>query len=130
MYLRKDTVELNVGNVKIGAGNPITVQSMTNTDTRDAVKTVEQIRKLEDAGCDIVRVAVPDMQAAEAIKDIKKGIKIPLVTDIHFDYRLAIECIKNGADKVRINPGNIGSIENTSAVVKVAKNDKLRVVIN
>ena len=129
MYLRKDTVELNVGNVKIGAGNPITVQSMTNTDTRDAVKTIEQIRKLEDAGCDIVRVAVPDMQAAEAIKDIKKGIKIPLVTDIHFDYRLAIECIKNGADKVRINPGNIGSIENTSAVVKVAKEHKVPIRI-
>ena len=132
MYLRNDTVQLNIGDVKMGGGSQISVQSMTNTDTRDAKSTIEQIKKLEDAGCDIVRVAVPDMQAAEAISVIKKGINIPLVADIHFDYRLAIECIHNGVDKIRINPGNIGSIDNTAKVVKASKerNVPIRIGVN
>lgn len=132
MYLRNDTVQLNIGGVKMGGGSQISVQSMTNTDTRDAQNTIKQIKKLEEAGCDIVRVAVPDMQAAEAVASIKKGISIPLVADIHFDYRLAIECIRNGVDKIRINPGNIGSIENTAKVVKEAKqrNIPIRIGVN
>ncbi|MBR4173233.1 MAG: flavodoxin-dependent (E)-4-hydroxy-3-methylbut-2-enyl-diphosphate synthase, partial [Clostridia bacterium] len=108
--------EVNVGGVKIGGGNPVSIQSMTNTDTRDAEKTVEQIKRLKTAGCEIVRVAVPDMEAAKAVAEIKKRIEIPLVCDIHFDYRLALECIKGGADKIRINPGNIGSIDRVKAV--------------
>ena len=121
MFLRNDTVKLNVGGVELGGGSRISVQSMTNTDTRDAQSTIEQIKKLEEVGCDIVRVAVPDMQAAESILKIKRNISIPLVADIHFDYKLALECIKNGVDKIRINPGNIGNRENTAAVVKAAK---------
>lgn len=99
---------INVGGVKIGGDNPVSIQSMTNTDTRDVVKTVEQIKRLQTAGCEIIRVAVPDMTAAKAVAEIKKQISIPLVCDIHFDYRLALECIMGGVDKVRINPGNIG----------------------
>ena len=99
---------VNVGGVKIGGENPVSIQSMTNTDTRDVEKTVSQIKRLETAGCEIIRVAVLDMDAARAVGEIKKRINIPLVSDIHFDYRLALECIKNGVDKVRINPGNIG----------------------
>ncbi len=99
---------INVGGVKIGGENPVSIQSMTNTDTRDVEKTVSQIKRLETAGCEIIRVAVLDMDAARAVGEIKKRINIPLVSDIHFDYRLALECIKNGVDKVRINPGNIG----------------------
>lgn len=118
---RKSTKKVRVGNIFIGGDAPIAVQSMTNTDTRDAKATVEQIKRLEDAGCDIVRVAIPDMQAAEAIKDIKRQINIPLVCDIHFDYRLALECLKNGVDKVRINPGNIGDIDRVRQVVTAAK---------
>lgn len=94
---------------------------MTNTDTRNIGETVEQIKRLEQAGCDIVRVAIPDMEAAEAVKYIKKAIKIPIVTDIHFDYRLALECIKNGADKIRLNPGNIGGRDRVKAVADLAK---------
>lgn len=112
---------VSVGGVKIGGGNPISIQSMTNTDTRDANSTISQILKLEEAGCEIIRAAVPDMEAAQAIGKIKKGIHIPLVCDIHFDYRLALECMKNGADKIRINPGNIGSRERIKAVVDMAK---------
>lgn len=112
---------VNVGGVKIGGENPVSVQSMTNTDTRDIKKTIEQINALDKAGCEIVRVAVPDMQAAEAVREIKKGIKIPLVCDIHFDYRLALECIKGGADKIRINPGNIGDRERVKAVADACK---------
>ena len=132
MYLRNDTVQLNIGGVKMGGGSQISVQSMTNTDTRDAKSTIEQINRLEEAGCDIVRVAVPDMQAAEAISFIKKGIKIPLVADIHFDYRLAIECIQNGVDKIRINPGNIGGEDRVKAVVDVckSKNIPIRIGVN
>lgn len=121
MYTRNDTYKINIGGVTIGGGEKIAVQSMTNTKTDDVKSTVEQIKRLENAGCDIVRVAVPDMQAAQAVKEIKKCINIPLVTDIHFDYRLAIECMKNGADKVRINPGNIGDSEKVKAVVDMAK---------
>ncbi len=94
---------------------------MTNTDTRNVCETVKQIKRLEQAGCDIVRVAIPDMEAAEAVKVIKKAIKIPLVTDIHFDYRLALECIKNGTDKIRLNPGNIGGRDRVKAVADLAK---------
>ena len=112
---------VNVGGVLIGGNNPVSIQSMTNTDTRDVLATVSQIKKLTEAGCEIIRVAVPDMEAAEAVKKIKKEITIPLVVDIHFDYKLALECIKNGADKVRINPGNIGSREKVKAVVDASK---------
>ena len=112
---------VNVGNVKIGGGNPVSIQSMTNTDTRNPESTIAQILKLEAAGCEIIRVAVPDAEAAEAVKKIKAGIHIPLVCDIHFDYRLALECMKNGADKIRINPGNIGSRERVKAVADMAK---------
>ena len=113
--------EVNIGGVKIGGNNRAAVQSMCNTDTRNAKATIEQIKRLEAAGCEIIRVAVPDMEAAQAVKEIKKSIKIPLVTDIHFDYRLALECMKNGADKVRINPGNIGGSDRVRAVVDMAK---------
>lgn len=121
MYTRCDTKKIQVGSVCIGGGAPIAVQSMTNTDTRDIRATVSQIHRLEDAGCDIVRVAVPDSEAAEAIAAIKSRIHIPLVADIHFDYRLALTCINGGVDKIRINPGNIGSRDKTAAVVKAAK---------
>lgn len=107
---------VNVGGVKIGGGSPVSIQSMTNTDTKDVEKTAAQIERLKNAGCEIVRVAVPDMAAAKAVSEIKKRIEIPLVCDIHFDYRLALECIKGGADKIRINPGNIGDTERVKAV--------------
>jgi (E)-4-hydroxy-3-methylbut-2-enyl-diphosphate synthase len=120
---------VQIGNLKIGGGNPILVQSMCNTDTRDASNTVKQILDLEKAGCEIIRVAVPDMVAAKAIKKIKKNIHIPLVADIHFDYTLALESIKNGVDKVRINPGNIGKIENVQKVVDACKDKNIPVRI-
>ena len=115
------TREITVGNIKIGGGAPVSVQSMCNTRTDDVAATVAQIRRLTEAGCDVIRVAVPDMAAAEAVADIKKQIHIPLVVDIHFDYRLALECMKNGADKVRINPGNIGDKSRVKQVVETAK---------
>ena len=115
------THEVKIGNVKIGNKNPIAIQSMTNTKTEDVNATVGQILKLEKAGCDIIRVAVPNRDAAIAIREIKKQIHIPLVADIHFDYRLAIEAIKSGADKIRINPGNIGSLDKVRMVVDAAK---------
>ncbi|MCL2151653.1 MAG: flavodoxin-dependent (E)-4-hydroxy-3-methylbut-2-enyl-diphosphate synthase [Oscillospiraceae bacterium] len=121
MEHRKKTHMINVGSVKIGGGAPISIQSMTNTDTRDIESTSAQIRALQEAGCEIVRVATPDMEAATAIKEIKKNVALPLVADIHFDYRLAIEAIKHGADKIRINPGNIGGIDRIKAVVSMAK---------
>lgn len=117
----KYTKRINVGGVPIGGGTKITVQSMTNTKTGDVAATVEQIHELEEAGCDIIRVAVPDEEAAEAIKEIKKQIKIPLVADIHFDYRLALKSIESGADKIRLNPGNIGGAERVAAVAAAAK---------
>ncbi len=118
---RRPTRKIRVGNVFIGGDAPITVQSMTNTDTRDAAATISQIRRLEEAGCDIVRVAVPDNEAAGAVKAIKEAAAIPVVADIHFDYRLALECIKNGVDKIRLNPGNIGSRDRVAKVVDAAR---------
>lgn len=112
---------VNVGGVKIGGDYPISIQSMTNTDTRNVSETAAQINRFADAGCEIARVAVPDNEAAEAIKKIKENIGIPLVADIHFDYKLALKCIENGIDKVRINPGNIGSIDRVKAVADAAK---------
>ena len=120
MY-RDNTNVVKIGNKSIGGGNPILIQSMTNTRTEDIVSTVKQIKDLEAVGCDIIRCTVPTMEAAIAIKEIKKQINIPLVADIHFDYRMAIAAMENGADKIRINPGNIGSIENIKAVVDAAK---------
>ena len=121
--------QVTVGGVVIGGNAPISIQSMANTDTRDVKATVSQILRLEDAGCEIIRVAVPDMQAAEAFAEIKKAIHIPLVADIHFDYRLALEVIKGGADKVRINPGNIGSRENVKAVADACKERRIPIRI-
>ncbi|MBU3812735.1 MAG: flavodoxin-dependent (E)-4-hydroxy-3-methylbut-2-enyl-diphosphate synthase [Candidatus Niameybacter stercoravium] len=121
MYTRNETKIINIGGVQIGGGNPIAIQSMTNTKTHDVEATVNQILKLEEAGCEIVRVAVPDEQAARAISDITKRIHIPLVADIHFDYRLALMAIENGVQKLRINPGNIGNSERVQKVVEKAK---------
>ena len=118
---RDQTKEISIGSVKIGGGNPVAIQSMTNTKTEDVESTVAQILKLEAAGCDIIRCAVPTFEAAEAVKEIKKRIHIPLVADIHFDHRLAVSAIENGADKIRINPGNIGSEEKVKEVVDKAK---------
>ena len=119
--MREHTKVVQIGNVKIGGGNPIAIQSMTNTDTRDVVASVRQIQTLEKAGCDIIRMAVPDMEAARAICEIRSQISIPLVADIHFDYKLAIAAMENGADKIRINPGNIGDADKVRAVVDAAK---------
>ena len=129
---RNDTKVIRIGNCRIGGGNPVAIQSMTNTKTEDVDATVSQILALERAGCDIIRCAVPTMEAAEALKEIKKQIHIPLVADIHFDYRLAIAAIENGADKIRINPGNIGSEDRVRAVVEKAKeyNVPIRVGVN
>lgn len=129
MIKRRKTREVKIGKIKIGGSNPIAVQSMCNTDTRNVKATVKQIYELEEVGCEIIRVAVPDMEAAEALGRIKKQIHIPLVADIHFDYRLALEAIKQGVDKVRINPGNIGSREKTEAVVKAVKKRKIPIRI-
>lgn len=120
MY-REQTKVIHIGNKVIGGGNPILIQSMTNTKTQDVVATVEQIKRLQKAGCDIIRCTVPDFEAAKAISEIKKQIEIPLVADIHFDYRMAIAAIENGADKIRINPGNIGGKEKLLEVVGAAK---------
>ena len=127
-----ETKIVKIGNKVIGGGNPILIQSMTNTKTENVADTVAQINALTDLGCDIIRCAVPTMEAAKALKEIKKQISIPLVADIHFDYKLAIAAIENGADKIRINPGNIGSAERVKAVVDVAKerNIPIRVGVN
>lgn len=129
---RENTKVIKIGNKVIGGGNPILIQSMTNTKTDDVEATVKQIQGLSVAGCDIIRCAVPDMKAAEALKDIKSQIDIPLVADIHFDYRLAIAAIENGADKIRINPGNIGSEDRVRAVIDAARahNIPIRVGVN
>lgn len=119
--MRRKTKEIKIGGLKIGGDAPITVQSMTNTDTRDAVSTVNQIHRLEQAGCDLVRVAVVDREAGLTLGRIKKQIRIPLVADIHFDYRLALLAIEQGVDKLRINPGNIGSPDRVKAIVRAAK---------
>ncbi len=129
---RMKTKEISIGNRVIGGNHPILIQSMTNTKTEDVAATVAQIKALTAAGCEIIRCAVPTMEAAEALKEIKKQISIPLVADIHFDYKLAIAAMENGADKIRINPGNIGSVERVKAVVDVAKerNIPIRVGVN
>lgn len=120
-FKRKNTRKIRIGDVFVGGDAPLTVQSMTNTNTADVTATVEQIIRLEEAGCDIVRVAVPDNEAAEAVKAIKKAIRIPLVADIHFDYRLALTCIAGGVDKIRLNPGNIGGSDRVRKVVEAAR---------
>ncbi len=129
---RKMTKEIHIGDKVIGANHPILIQSMTNTKTEDVDATVAQIKKLEKAGCDIIRCAVPTMEAAKALGEIKKQVSIPVVADIHFDYRLALAAIENGADKIRINPGNIGSTDRIKAVVDAAKekNIPIRVGVN
>ena len=132
MELRNNTKVINIGGVQIGGGNSIKIQSMTNTPTEDVAATVKQILQLEEAGCEIIRCTVPNKQAAEAIREIKKKIHIPLVADIHFDYRMAIAAIENGADKIRINPGNIGGKDKLALVVDKAKefNVPIRVGVN
>lgn len=120
MY-RNKTKEISIGNVKIGGENPVAIQSMTNTKTEDASATAAQILKLEAAGCEIIRCAVPTMEAAEALKEIKRQIHIPLVADIHFDYRLALESAAAGIDKIRINPGNIGRSDHVKAVADACR---------
>ena len=129
---REETKVVQIGNCKIGGGNPVAIQSMTNTKTEDVEATVAQILALEAAGCDIIRCAAPTMEAAEALTEIKKRIHIPLVADIHFDYRLAIAAIEHGADKIRINPGNIGDVSRVREVVEKAKeyNVPIRVGVN
>ncbi len=131
MY-RNNTKVIRIGDQNIGGGNPILIQSMTNTKTEDIAATIAQIKRLTEAGCDIVRCTVPNMEAAAALSEIKKNITLPLVADIHFDYRLAIAAMEYGADKIRINPGNIGSDDRLRAVVKVAKekNIPIRVGVN
>jgi len=128
---RKKTKEVNVGGVKLGGDNPIKVQSMCNTDTRDVNSTVKQIHQLEQAGCEIVRVAVSDMESAKSAGKIKKQIKIPLIADVHYDYRIALECLKQGIDKIRINPGNIPK-DKLKIIVKEAKSAgvPLRIGVN
>ena len=130
--MREHTKTVKIGDRVIGGGNPVLIQSMTNTKTEDVKATVEQIQALTAAGCDIIRCAVPTMEAAKALAEIKKQITIPLVADIHFDYRLAIAAMENGADKIRINPGNIGSRERVKAVVDTAKERRIpiRVGVN
>ncbi len=132
MNHRDKTRVIRIGSRVIGGGNPVLIQSMTNTRTEDISATVEQIRRLEAAGCDIIRCAVPSMEAASALAVIKKEMNIPLIADIHFDYRLAIAAIENGADKIRINPGNIGGDEKLKAVVSTARerNIPIRVGVN
>ena len=131
MY-RSNTKVIQIGNRVIGGNNPILIQSMTNTRTEDVKKTVEQIKALQNAGCDIVRCTIPTLEAAKAIEEIKKEVSIPIVGDIHFDYKMAIAAMEYGVDKIRINPGNIGSIDNVKAVVDVAKerNIPIRVGVN
>ena len=132
MIKRRISKQIQIGNVKIGGDAPVSVQSMCNTDTRDVKATLAQIQELEDAGCEIVRLAVLNKDAASAIKEIKKHAKIPVIADIHFDYRLAIRCIENGIDALRLNPGNIGKDENVKKVVALAKtnNVPIRIGIN
>ena len=130
--MRKNTRTIQIGDRVIGGGNPILIQSMTNTKTEDIKATVEQIQRLTAAGCEIIRCTVPTIEAAEALTEIKKQITIPLVADIHFDYHMAIAAIEHGADKIRINPGNIGGKDRVKAVVDAAKERKIpiRVGVN
>ncbi len=129
MINRRKSTKLNIGNIEIGGDAPISVQSMCNTDTRDVKATVNQIKKLEESGCELVRLAILNQEAASAIKEIKKQISIPLIADIHFDYRLAIHCIENGIDALRLNPGNIGKEENVKKVVSLAKANSIPIRI-
>ena len=129
MINRRKSKELNIGNVKIGNGAPISVQSMCNTDTRNVNATLNQIAKMAERGCELVRLAVLNKDAAEAIKDIVKKSPLPLIADIHFDYRLAIQCINNGIDALRLNPGNIGKRENVEKVVTLAKQQQIPIRI-
>lgn len=132
MIKRRISKQIQIGDVKIGGDAPISVQSMCNTDTRDSSATVKQIKELQDAGCELIRLAVLNKDAAAAIKEIKKQVEIPVIADIHFDYRLAIQCIENGIDALRLNPGNIGRTENVKKVVDLAKinNVPIRIGIN
>lgn len=126
---RVKTKKIKVGNIYVGGDSPITIQSMTNTDTRNVQETVRQIHQLEEAGCNIIRCAVPDMEACDALKEIVKYISIPLVADIHFDHRLALKSIENGVSALRINPGNIGSVERVNEVAKAAKDKEIPIRI-
>ena len=130
--MKKNTIQIKCGNVLIGGGAPISIQSMTNVDSRDEEALVKQIKQLEEAGCEIVRIAIPDFDSAATFKAVKMRVNLPLVADIHFDYKLALAAIEAGADKVRINPGNIGDIDKVKAVVLAAKNRNIpiRVGIN
>ena len=132
MIQRRVSKQISIGNVKIGGDAPITVQSMTNTDTRDVKSTLKQIYNMAEQGCELVRLAILNAEAAEAVREIKKQSPVPLIADIHFDYRLAIKCIENGIDALRINPGNIGKEEHTKKVVALAKtnNVPIRIGIN
>ena len=132
MNPRRASKPIQIGKVTVGGDAPIVVQSMTKTDTRDVMSTITQIKELEDYDCEIVRVAVPDMRAAQAIEAIKRGISVPLIADIHFDYRLALESLKAGADGLRLNPGNISEPEKVKAVVQAAKerNVPIRIGVN
>ncbi len=132
MNPRRNSKAIQIGSVTVGGDAPIVVQSMTNTDTRDVMSTIRQIKELEDCGCEIVRVAVPDMQAAQAIGAIKKGTLLPIIADIHFDYRLALAALKAGADGLRLNPGNITDPEKVKAVAQAAKerNVPIRIGLN
>jgi (E)-4-hydroxy-3-methylbut-2-enyl-diphosphate synthase len=127
--IRASTRKIRVGNIYIGGDAPITVQSMTNTDTRNVKETVSQIHQLEDAGCNIIRCAVPDIEACDALKEIVKNISIPMVADIHFDYRLALKSIENGVSALRINPGNIGNTNKVKEVAKAAKDKEIPIRI-
>lgn len=129
MIKRRKSKEITIGNVKIGNNNPISVQSMCNTDTRDIAQTSRQIQELADSGCELIRLAVLNKDAAEAIKDLVKISPVPLIADIHFDYRLAIQCINNGISALRLNPGNIGKRENVEKVVTLAKQQKIPIRI-
>lgn len=129
MINRRKSKQISIGDIKIGGDAPISVQSMCNTDTRNVEKTLEQINALAEAGCEIVRLAVLNKDAAASIKEIVKQSKVPLIADIHFDYRLAIECINNGINALRLNPGNIGRIENVKKVVELAKQQQIPIRI-
>ena len=132
MINRRKTKQITIGNVKIGGDAPVSVQSMCNTDTRNVEATLEQINDLASAGCEIARIAILNKDAAEAVKELVKKSPVPLVADIHFDHRLAVQCIENGIQALRINPGNIGKREFTEKVVKLAKinNVPIRIGIN
>ncbi|BAQ34264.1 flavodoxin-dependent (E)-4-hydroxy-3-methylbut-2-enyl-diphosphate synthase [Dehalococcoides sp. THU3] len=129
MIMRRKSTEIRLGNVTIGGNAPVSVQSMTKTDTRNIPATISQIKELEECGCEIIRLAIPDMEAATALKSIRKEVRIPIVADIHFDYRLALAALSAGADGLRLNPGNIGDPERVKAVVRAAKEREIPIRI-